>query len=66
MLLGRGTADTGSLVYKVENRHALNTDLAPQDLGFASGYVSLTASPYSQTNWSLTNPYWSQKLLDGG
>ena len=64
-LLGRGTADTGSLVYKVENRHALNTAIAPQDLGFASGYVGLTASPYSQTNWSLTNLYWSQKLLDG-
>ena len=66
MLLGRGTADTGSLVYKVENRHGLNTAIAPQDLGFASDCVGLTASAYSQTNWSLTYLDWSQKLLDGG
>lgn len=49
----------------MENRHALNTEIAPQDLGLASGYIGLTASPYNQSNWLLTNLYWSQKLFDG-
>jgi len=64
-LLGRGSANPGSLVYKVEQRHGLGTEIAPQDLGFESGYIGLTASPYSRSNWLLTNLYWSQKLLDG-
>ena len=64
-LTGRGTPDTGSLVYKVESRHRLGTEIAPQGLGFEVGYVGLTAGPYGDYDWSLTNLYWKQKFADG-
>ena len=64
-LLGRSGTNPGSIVYKLENRHGLDTEVVPQDLGFESGYIGLTASPYSRSNWLLTNLYWSQKLFDG-
>ena len=33
-LAGRDSENTGRLVYKIENRHRLGTDIAPKDLGF--------------------------------
>ncbi len=62
--LGRDSGNTGSLVYKVENRHSY-TDLAPQDLGFEVGYAGLTAGPYNDAGWLLTNLYWQQKFNEG-
>lgn len=62
-LTGRGTENTGKLVYKVENRHSLGTDIAPQDLGFEVGYAGLTAVPFSDIGWALTNLFWNQHLL---
>jgi porin len=64
-LVNRGSDDTGSLVFKVENRHLLGTEIAPQDLGFEIGYVGLTAVPFSDIGWALTNLYWEQMLAGG-
>jgi len=64
-LVKRGSANTGSLVYKVENRHRLATPIAPQDLGFEVGYVGLTAITFSDIGWALTNLYWEQQLAGG-
>ena len=64
-LVGRGSKNTGSLVFKVENRHRLGTDIAPQDLGFEVGYVGLTAVTFSDIGWALTNLYWQQQTLEG-
>ena len=63
-LVGRGTKNMGTLVYKVENRHRLGTDIVPKELGFETGYVGLTAVPFSDIGWALTNLYWDQQLLD--
>lgn len=63
-LVGKASGNTGSLVYKVENRHRLGTDIAPQDLGFEVGYVGLTAITFSDIGWALTNLYWEQHYLD--
>lgn len=63
-LTGRGTDNTGTLVYKVENRHRLGTDIAPQDLGFENGYAGLTAVPFSDIGWAMTNLYWDQHIMD--
>jgi len=63
-LVGRGTENTGTLVYKVENRHRLGTDIAPQDLGFETGYAGLTAVPFSDIGWALTNLFWNQHFLE--
>jgi porin len=64
-LLGRGSGNTGTLIYKVENRHRLGTDIAPQDLGSEVGYAGLTAVPFSDMGWALTNLFWEQQLLNG-
>lgn len=64
-LLGRGSGNTGTLVYKVENRHRLGTDIAPQDLGTEVGYAGLTAVTFSDIGWALTNLFWEQQLLNG-
>ena len=64
-LLGRNSGNTGSIVYKVENRHRLGTDIAPQDLGFAIGYAGLTAGPFTDFGWGVTNLYWQQRFKDG-
>ena len=63
-LAGRGTQNTGALVYKVENRHRLGTDIAPKGLGSEIGYAGLTAVTFSNVGWALTNLYWSQQLLN--
>ena len=63
--LGRGTGNTGSLVYKIENRHKLGTNIVPQDLGFEVGYAGLTAAPFSDIRWALTNLNWQQKFKAG-
>lgn len=55
---------TGKLVYKVEHRHRLVTDTVPQDLGVEIGYAGLTAVPFSDIGWALTNFFWEQPLLD--
>lgn len=60
---GEGTS-SGSLTFKVENRHRLGTDLAPQDLGFAVGYVGLPAITFSDAGWLLTNLFWQHTSAD--
>lgn len=62
-LLGRGSEDVGFLVYKVENRHRLGASIAPKALGFETGYTGLTAVPFSDIGWALTNLYWDQRFL---
>ncbi len=60
---GRGSENTGTLVYKVENRHRLGTDIAPKALGFETGYAGLTAVTFSDVGWLLTNLFWHQQFL---
>ena len=60
-LLGRATPDTGSLTYKVENRHRF-ASIAPQALASQIGYAGLTASTFSNAGWLLTNLYWRQSF----
>ena len=64
LLVGTGSENTGTLVYKVENRHKLGTEIAPQELGFQTGYSGLTAVPFSDIGWALTNLFWDQQLLE--
>jgi porin len=67
-LSGSGTKDSGSLVYKVDNRHLLGTEIAPQSLGFQAGSTLPTGTMFNQfsdSNWGLTNFYWLQRLNEG-
>jgi porin len=64
-LCGRESGNTGSIVYKVENRHRLGTDVAPQDMGFEAGYLGIPGTAFSDYGWGLTNLYWKQRLNEG-
>jgi len=64
-LFGRGSENTGTLVYKLENRHRLGTEISPQQLAREIGYAGLTAQTFSNVGWELTNFFWHQQLLDG-
>ncbi|MFM1817100.1 MAG: hypothetical protein RLZ98_3795, partial [Pseudomonadota bacterium] len=61
-LLGQGSDHPGSIEFKVENRHRLGTDIAPQALGGEVGYAGLTAVTFSDAGSLLTNLYWHQSL----
>jgi len=63
-LVGKDTPNHGSLVFRVDNRHAY-TDLAPQDAGIAAGSALPTGSLFSAREWGLVNLQWSQAILDG-
>ena len=62
-LVGNESVKTGTLVYKVENRHKLGTEVTPQSFGAEIGYIGLTAIPFSDIDWALTNLFWEQHLL---
>ena len=67
-LLGRGTKNTGSLVYKAEHRHRLGTQLDPQTMGFTAGSAVPTGTQFNEfgnSSWGVTNLYWQQRLNDG-
>ena len=63
-LVGRGKANSGSLVWKVEHRHRY-TDIPPGSLGFDLGYVGLFEPPFSDQGLRWTNLYWRQRWKEG-
>lgn len=63
-LVGRGTNNTGALVWKVEHRHGY-TDVAPSAFQFNLGSVGLIEPPFSDQGPRLTNLYWRQRLNGG-
>ncbi len=63
-LVGRGTKNTGALVYKVEHRHSY-TDVSVKDFGFDQGYVGFEVPPFSDQGGRWTNLYWRQRLNEG-
>ncbi len=64
-LLGRETPNTGNLVFKVENRHRLGTEIAPFALGIEAGSILPTAVFFTDFGWGVTNLYWQQRFRDG-
>jgi porin len=62
--IGHESGNTGALTFKVETRNAY-TDVAPQDLGFDSGALSVTGAQFSDIGLALTNLYWTQRLAGG-
>ena len=63
-LLGRGTKNTGALIWKVEHRHKYS-DVSVQGFGFDQGYVGLIEPPFSDEGGRWTNLYWRQRFNDG-
>ncbi|MEZ8723947.1 carbohydrate porin [Vibrio pomeroyi] len=67
-LLGNGTENSGSLVWKVEHRHAYG-NTSPKEFGFIGsdqiGYVGLIAPAFSDQGFRVTDLNWKQKINDG-
>ena len=64
-LIGRGTKNTGALVWKVEHRHRYS-DFSPNEATLGPyGYVGFIGAPFSNQQERLTNLYWRQRFLDG-
>ena len=63
-LLGRDTANLGSLIWKVEHRHKY-TDTEPKFLLFDTGTKGLITPPFSDEGERLTNLYWRQRFNGG-
>jgi len=56
--------DNGKLVFKVEQRHRLGTDLPPQVLLPAAGIAGISGPTFSNTKGLLTNFYWTQSFAN--
>ena len=59
---GISASHPGSLVFKLEHRHRLGTDIAPQQLASEINYAGLTAVTFSDAGGLLTNLYWTQNF----
>ena len=62
-LLPSETGDTGSLVFKIENRHRMG-DTTPFDLGFEAGSIVPTGTFFNAIDSAVTNLFWKQHLFD--
>ncbi len=63
-LTGRGTENSGSLVFKFEHRHKYG-DVALTDFGLELGYAGLVSSVFSDQGWRTTHLYWEQNFAEG-
>ncbi len=64
-LLGRGSKNTGTLVFSADNRHRLGTNIAPSDLGFEAGYLGIPGTLFSSVDTVLVDLNWQQYINDG-
>ncbi len=63
-LIGRESGNTGSLIFKVENRHGY-TDPSANGAKDEIGYVGLMYPTFSDIGLRYTNLYWKQNLNHG-
>jgi porin len=63
-LAGRDTDNTGSFIWKVENRHRY-TDIPPSGVASEIGYAGLNMPVISDQGSRITNLYWKQNLNEG-
>jgi porin len=63
-LVGRGTENTGTFVWKIEQRHAYSSSPASA-AAREIGYAGLTLPNLSASGTRLTNFYWKQNLRGG-
>jgi porin len=64
-LVGRGTENTGALVFNVNHRHKIETDITPQKLGLNVGYLGNTDSLFSNAGLVLVDLHWQQAFNSG-
>jgi porin len=62
-LIGRDTGNTGSFIWKVENRHRI-IERPASDSASDIGYIGGISGVHSNDGNRLTNLYWKQNLFD--
>ncbi len=62
---GKGTKNTGALVFKVEHSHKYRTEIAPENLAEELGYLGSTGLLYSNLKWVLNDFNWQQRINNG-
>jgi porin len=64
-LVGRGTENTGALVFNVSHRHKIGTDITPAQLGANIGYLGVTGSSFTDVGLVLGDLNWQQVFNSG-
>jgi porin len=54
----------GRLIFKIEHRHDLGTEIAPQQLLFEAGVAGISGPTFGNKRAVLTNLYWGQSFAD--
>jgi porin len=62
-VLGENTDRPGSIVFKAEHRHAIGTEIAPEQLGAELGYVGIVGTGYGDFGLGVTDFFWKQQFL---
>jgi porin len=64
-LVGRARdPDVGSLVFKVEYRHSIGTELPPNEILSTAGVAGISGPTFSAAGGVLTNLFWTQAFAD--
>lgn len=63
-LLGRGTENTGTLIFTGEYRFKMG-EQTPSQLGGVLGTLTNVTSAFNGRGWVVRDVYWLQRLLDG-
>jgi len=63
-LVGRDSGNTGSFIWKIEQRHKYTT-IPPNGIKNEIGYAGIISPTYSDIGTRLTNLYWKQNLQLG-
>ena len=65
ILTGRDTKDTGTLVFKFENRHKINSQIPASMLGFEVGYNGITGLLFNDAGAIVGDMNWQQFFNKG-
>lgn len=63
-LVDRGKLYAGRVVFKVEHRHKINSDIAPKEILPAAGFTAVSGPTFSDAQGVLTNLFWFQTSVD--
>ncbi len=65
VLTRQGDKDFGRLIYNVNHRHKVFSDIAPAELAGEAGYIGVTGTLFSDVNLVLIDLNWQQSFNDG-
>jgi len=62
----RGEKNAGRLVYTVDHRHKIASDIPAASLAGEAGYIGQTATLFGDGGWDIVNLNWQQSIGEGG